>query len=501
MKIDGEKIKIDSKPIVLQLLDDLRAAKYIIHKIKRGSRRRRPKAPFITSTLQQEASRSIRFTARRTMRIAQQLYEGIDLGNNELVGLITYMRTDSTNVSDQSVKEARDVIRDLFGPEFLPKDPPTYRTRAKRAQEAHEAIRPTSTKRTPEDMKDLLSPEQLKLYQLIWKRFIASQMNPAIYDTLTIEVEGIKDTHNYLFRVSASKLRFSGYLEAYEEAKSKLDSSKEVEDLETRMSKLPDLVEGDSVDLIDLFPEQHFTQPPPRYSDASLIRDLEEHGIGRPSTYAPILTTLQQRGYVERKERRLYPTEIGELVNDLIVEHFPEVVDLGFTARLEDRLDQIALGSRPWVEVVRSFYEPFAVELERAKELMPEVKTEPEILDRNCPESGHHLVVRFGRFGKFIGCSDFPTCRYTEPWLEKIGINCPQCDGEIVERRTRKGRIFYGCSNYPECDFTSWKRPLPTPCPNCNGLLITENKNHAACRDCQSIIELQDLTLPEDLLA
>jgi DNA topoisomerase-1 len=501
MRINGEKVDLPSEPIVQDLIMNLKRSDYSIHKIKRGTRKRKPKAPFITSTLQQEASRALRFTARRTMRIAQQLYEGIDLGSDEPVGLITYMRTDSTIVSDQAIAEAREVIQANYGSEFIPKKPPEYRTRAKRAQEAHEAIRPTSAKRTPESLKEFLSPEQIKLYQLIWKRFIASQMKPAIYDTLTIEVVGKNDSNEYLFRVSASKIRFSGYLEVYEESKSKVETVGSVEGLETRMSKLPDLIEGDRVELVDLFPEQHFTQPPPRYSDATLIRALEEHGIGRPSTYAPILTTLRQRGYIERKQRRLYPTEIGELVNDLIVEHFPEVVDLGFTARLEDCLDQIALGNMAWVEVVRSFYEPFSEELERARELMPEVKTEPEKLDRNCPKCGNHLVVRFGRFGKFIGCSDFPTCRYTEPWLEKIGIKCPQCDGDIVERRSRKGRVFYGCSNYPECDFTSWKRPLTTPCPNCQGLLITENKNHAACLDCNTIFEKENLSISEDELA
>jgi len=501
MKIDGEKVNLPSEDTVKDLLGNLRSAKYNISRIKRGTRTRRPSAPFITSTLQQEASRTLRFTARRTMRIAQQLYEGIDMGRDDPIGLITYMRTDSTNVSTQAVNEAREIITSTYGQEYLPKEPPIYRTRAKKAQEAHEAIRPTSAKRTPQKMKEFLSPEQFKVYQLIWKRFVASQMKPALYDTLTIEVSGKNDSRDYLFRVSASKLRFAGFLEVYEESHARGKTSEDLTDLETRMSELPDLVKGDKVDLLELFPEQHFTQPPPRYSDASLIRALEEHGIGRPSTYAPILTTLRQRGYIERRERRLYPTEIGELVNDLIVDHFPEIVDYGFTARLEDRLDQIAEGRRPWVEVIRAFYEPFSEELERAKELMPEVKTELQVLDRTCPESGHPLVVRFGRFGKFIGCSDFPNCRYTEPWLEKIGVKCPQCDGEIVERRSRKGRVFYGCSNYPECDFTSWKRPLPKPCPDCEGLLILENKNHAACMECHSVFEIESISPSEEQVA
>lgn len=490
VQINGDKPSLTSEDQVNTLSQDLIKAAYHVKSIKRGTRRRRPSAPFITSTLQQDASRSMKFTARRTMRIAQQLYEGIDIGTDEPVGLITYMRTDSTNISELAITEAREFILSQYGRAYLPDKPPTYRSRAKRAQEAHEAIRPTSVKRRPADIKSFLTKEQFLLYELIWKRFIASQMNPAIYDTLTIEILGVLEKQVYLFRVSASRLKFLGFLEVYEEHTGDVRKPRESEDFEMTMSQLPDLIQDDKVDLIELFPEQHFTQPPPRYSDATLIRAMEDYGIGRPSTYAPILTTLRQRGYVERQDRRLLPTEIGEVVNDLIVDHFPEIVDLGFTAKMEDDLDQIAEGKQSWVEIVRAFYEPFAEEVERAKENMPEVKTEPEMLDRNCPETGHPLVIRYGRFGKFIGCSDFPNCRYTEPWLEKVGVSCPQCEGEIVERRTRKGRVFYGCSNYPECDFTSWKRPLANPCPECEGVLVVENKSHASCIKCKLHFEL-----------
>jgi DNA topoisomerase-1 len=495
VQIDDGGVNLSSEDEVNELMEALRQASYRVHNIKHGTRRRNPSAPFITSTLQQDASRSLNFTARRTMRIAQQLYEGIDLGTDDPVGLITYMRTDSTNIAEMAIKEAREVILSQFGKAYLPEKPPTYQSRAKRAQEAHEAIRPTSSKRRPEEIKSFLSKEQFALYELIWKRFIASQMKPALYDTISIEILGTLNENIYLFRVSASKLRFAGFLEIYEEHAGESGPTKISDDLEMTMSQLPKLKENDIVELIELFPEQHFTQPPPRYSDATLIRALEDYGIGRPSTYAPILTTLQQRGYIERQGRRLVPTEIGELVNGLIVDHFPEIVDLSFTAKMEDDLDEIAEGNRTWVDVVRAFYEPFAIELENAKENMPEVKAEPEEIDRICPVSGHPLVIRYGRFGKFIGCSDFPNCRYTEPWLEKIGVECPQCGGQIVERRTRKGRVFYGCSNYPECDFTSWKRPISKPCPDCGGLLVLDNKDHASCIECKHNFHLDAISV------
>jgi DNA topoisomerase-1 len=501
VQINNNGVNISSEEQVNCILEDLHKASYRVKTIKHGTRKRNPSAPFITSTLQQDASRSLKYTARRTMRIAQQLYEGIDLGTDDPVGLITYMRTDSTNISEQAIKEARDVIQELYGKEYLPEKPPTYQSRAKRAQEAHEAIRPTSARRKPDEIKSFLTKEQFLLYELIWKRFIASQMKPAIYNTLSIEIIGSLDENLYLFRVSASQLRFAGFLEVYEENAGEAGTTRDSDDLQMTMSQLPKLVENDFVKLLELYPEQHFTQPPSRFSDATLIRALEDYGIGRPSTYAPILTTLQQRGYIDRQGRRIFPTDIGELVNDLIVEHFPEIVDLGFTAKMEDDLDQIAEGSRPWVDVVKAFYEPFAIELEKAKENMPEVKAEPEVLDRNCPDSGHPLVIRYGRFGKFIGCSDFPNCRYTEPWLEKIGVECPQCNGQIVERRTRKGRIFYGCSNYPDCDFTSWKKPISTPCPECGGLLVIDNKNHASCTQCNQNFNLEALSVPGSEMA
>ncbi|MFQ5943510.1 MAG: type I DNA topoisomerase [Anaerolineales bacterium] len=486
-KLDGEDPEIQSQVAADELLADLRGAQFRVGKVKPGTRVRRPPAPFTTSSLQQSASRRLRYSARKTMAIAQQLYEGIDLDSHEPTGLITYMRTDSTQVSKSAQSEARDLIRSQFGEEHLPDEPPRYKTRSRRAQEAHEAVRPTSVNRTPDSIKDFLTKDQHKLYQLIWRRFVASQMKPAEYDTLSIEVLGTSDKHEYLFRVSASTLKFPGFLAVLADRKSK-DPQKTVS-----MDRLPNLAKDEPLELKELFSEQHFTQPPARYSDASLIRALEENGIGRPSTYAPILSTLQRRGYVEREQRRMIPTEIGMTVNDLLVDHFPNIVDLGFTARMEEELDEVAEGDRKWVAVVREFYEPFEVQLERARELMPEVKAEPEPIDRMCPECGNQLVIRHGRYGKFIGCSNFPECRHTEPWLEKIGVLCPLDGGDLVERRTRKGRTFFGCSNYPECEFTSWKRPEPAPCPNCGGLLVHQNRRHLQCLTCENVYEHEEI--------
>ena len=494
-KVDGEDLEVASQLTADELLSDLRGAEYKVGKVKLGSRTRKPPSPFITSSMQQSASRRLRYSARKTMAIAQQLYEGIDLNSHEPSGLITYMRTDSTQVSKSAQAEARQVIRSKFGEEHLPEEPPTYKTRARRAQEAHEAIRPTSIARTPESIKGLLSKDQHKLYQLVWRRFLASQMKPAEYDTLSIEAVGRLEAHEYLFKVNASSLRFPGFLAVLADRKS------EEPEASASLERLPALSKDDPLELKELFPEQHFTQPPARYSDASLIRALEENGIGRPSTYAPILSTLQRRGYVERDKRRMIPTEIGMTVNDLLVDHFPNIVDLGFTARMEQELDEVAEGDRNWVDVVREFYEPFEVQLERARELMPEVKAEPELIDRKCPECDNQLLIRYGRYGKFIGCSNFPECRHTEPWLEKIGVLCPLDGGELAERRTRKGRTFYGCSNYPECEFTSWKRPEPTPCPNCGGLLVHQNRRHLQCLKCENVYEHDEIHLKEADLA
>jgi len=474
------------------LLGDMEAAEYRISKIKRGERKRKPAAPFTTSTLQQEASRRLGFTARRTMALAQQLYEGLDVGEGGATGLITYMRTDSTNVSNMAQNEARQFIGKTYGKDFLPPTPPQYKTRAAGAQEAHEAIRPTSVMRLPEKIKKQLTGDQFRLYQLIWQRFVASQMEAAVYDTVSVEITAKTNLHEYLLRASGSTLRFQGFLVLYEESRDEDKRQEGDEDV-----RIPaGLEEGQRQELVRLIPEQHFTQPPPRYTEASLVQTLEEYGIGRPSTYAPILSTIQERGYVDREAKRLIPTETGMLVNDLLIDHFSEIVDTNFTAHMESGLDEIASGKRDWTHVVGDFYRTFAPKVEKAQAEMPVTKAEPEKIGRQCPKCGHDLVIRWGRYGKFISCSNFPTCRYTEPWLEKIGVTCPEDGGELVQRKTRRGRTFYGCANYPECQFTSWKRPIAPPCPNCGGLLVIANKREAQCLKCEQTFLLEQLNIP-----
>ena len=491
--VDGKEPVLETEEHVQPILADMESGAYAITKIKRGERKRRPSPPFITSTLQQEASRRLGFSARRTMTLAQQLYEGIDVGNGGLVGLITYMRTDSTNISPLAQKETSKFIAQRYGEKFLPAKPNVYRKKSRRAQEAHEAVRPTSVMRQPGSIKAHLTRDQHRLYRLIWQRFVASQMAAAIYDTLAVEVTGKTSQHEYRLRASGSSVRFQGFLIVYEEAKDEDAASAEEEHVRIPAS----IEEGQTQKLLQLIPEQHFTQPPPRYSEASLVRTLEENGIGRPSTYAPILGTIQQRGYVYLESKRLYPTETGLLVNDLLVEHFPDVIEVGFTARMETELDRIASGNEQWTDVIKEFYEPFEKDLKLAEEKIPEMKVEPEPIGRACPKCGHDLVIRWGRYGKFISCSNFPECRYTEPLLHKIGVTCPQDGGEVVERKTRKGRTFYGCSNYPECDFTSWKKPLAKPCPNCSGLLVAVNKNHAQCTQCEEQFSLDQVSVEE----
>jgi DNA topoisomerase-1 len=486
VKIDENDPDLKDEASAKTIVADMEQAVYTIQKIKRGERRRKPSAPFITSSLQQEASRRLGYTAKRTMALAQQLYEGLDVGEGGSTGLITYMRTDSTNLAEQAVAEARQYIQAVYGADFMPPTAPQYKTRAKGAQEAHEAIRPTSVNRNPEKVKEYLSRDQFRLYQLIWQRFLASQMEAAIYDTMSVEINGVSPDngsagHVYGLRASGSTIRFPGFLTLYEDAHD--EDLKTEEDDEVRIP--PGLEEGQRQNLVRVIPEQHFTQPPPRFTEASLVQVLEEYGIGRPSTYAPILSTIQERGYVVRDGKRLIPTETGFLVNDLVVEHFPDIVDMQFTANMEADLDQISTGDARWPDVIRTFYDSFAPEVAKAQAEMPATKTEPEKVGRACPECGHDLVIRWGRFGKFISCSNFPDCRYTEPWLEKIGVKCPEDGGDVVLRKTRKNRVFYGCSNYPTCQFTSWKRPIQTPCPKCGGLMVIANKREVQCTKCE----------------
>ncbi|MFN8448823.1 MAG: type I DNA topoisomerase [Anaerolineae bacterium] len=493
VKIGGKDAHFGSKEEVDPHLKVLQTSSYSVADIKRGERVRKPSAPFTTSTLQQEASRRLGFTAKRTMAVAQQLYEGIDAGVEGSVGLITYMRTDSLSVSPQAHKDARDYIEKRFGKNYVPKRAPIYRTKTKGAQEAHEAIRPTSVMREPDAIKKSLSHDQYRLYNLIWQRFVASQMENAVYNTLRVDINaGPTAAHKpYHFRVSGSTIKFSGFLALYEDS-----HDEDVADDEDEGRILPDMSIGEILDLLGLLPEQHFTQPPPRYTEASLVRTLEEFGIGRPSTYAPTVAVIQDREYVAREDKRLIPTETGKIVNDLLVAHFPEIMDYQFTAKMEDELDDIAESKLEWRPMLHDFYAPFERQLKAARTEISRVNHVEEI-GRACPVCGKPLVIRYGRFGKFIGCSDYPNCRHTEPLVEKLGVSCPVCGaehgGEIIERRTKRGRVFYGCSRYPECEFTSWKKPLPQPCPNCGGLLVEQSRNKAQCTVCKHTYEIDKL--------
>ena len=494
IKLNSKEPELPTEGVIHVVLNDMEMARYVVEKIKRGKRRRGPYAPFITSTLQQQASRKLGFRARKTMMLAQQLYEGVDIGNGGATGLITYMRTDSTRISPVALEEVRGYILKRFGEKFLPAKPIKHRTRAVVAQEAHEAIRPTSILPIPENLKSYLKRDQFRLYQLIWKRFVASQMETAIYSTVSVDVCARSERNNYLLRASGSHLQFSGFLILYEEAQDN-NGKKEKE---KREFKIPEnLTEGQKQKLLQLLPDQHFTQPPPRFTEASLVQILEEYGIGRPSTYAPILSTIYIRGYVERDGKRLIPTETGFLVNDLLIEFFPNVLGVNFTANMEEDLDEVALGKREWTDVLHEFYQSFEPKLVHAQEVMPESKVKPEKTGEICPKCGHDLVIRWGRYGKFISCSNFPECRYTEPLLKKIGVKCPKDGGDIVIRKTRRGRIFYGCENYPKCDFTSWKKPIRNKCPDCGGMLVVKNKNEAQCLTCKKTFSLEKLSLDE----
>lgn len=459
-KINGEDPVLDSEETVIPHLETLEKSLFIVDSVKIGTRQRRPSAPFTTSTLQQEASRRLNFNARRTMQNAQQLYEGIDIGEGKSVGLITYMRTDSLQVSEQAQNEARKYVHTTFGKEYTPKSPPTYKTKSKGAQEAHEAIRPTSVMRTPDMMKQFLSRDQHRMYKLIWERFVSSQMSNAVYDTIRVEIKaGLTENDTpYLFRASGSKIRFAGFLALYEDSKDE-DSTEEND--EGRI--FPELDDNENLDLRKLMPEQHFTQPPPRYTEASLVRTLEEYGIGRPSTYAPTVTIIQSRDYVNKEDKRLVPTDTGKIVSDLLAEYFTDEMDYTFTARMEDQLDEISEGKMDWRPMLGEFYQPFEKRLINARENMPK-QVQEEYVGRMCPTCGTgDLVIKYGRWGKFIGCTNYPECRHTEQYLERKGFLCPECGqehgGEVVERRTRKGRLFYGCSRYPECEFSAWKLP------------------------------------------
>ncbi|MDA8422080.1 MAG: type I DNA topoisomerase [Nitrospiraceae bacterium] len=516
LKKDEEKLKVKNNDEVQKILADLKGATYTVTKVEKKERRRNPVPPFTTSKLQQEGGRKLGFTSKRTMGIAQSLYEGVDIGKEGTVGLITYMRTDSTRVGKEAQDEAREFIAGKYGKDYVPEKPPVYAS-AKSAQEAHEAVRPTSVLREPDAIKQYLEPDQYKLYKLIWNRFVASQMNPAIIDQTSVDVKAV----GYTFRATGSIVKFPGFMAVYMEEKSEDQAPSEEENGE---AVLPPLSEGEVLNLVKLDPKQHFTQPPPRFSEALLVKTLEEKGIGRPSTYAAIISTIQERDYVNKVENKFRPTELGVLVNDLLVSHFPVILDVAFTAKMEEELDKIEEGQMPWVEAVREFYKPFSESLEKAQAEMKDFKAElvptdiscekcgkpmvvkwgrngqflacsgypdckttkpfvrnengvveaapEETTDEKCPKCGSPMMIKRGRFGKFLACSRYPECKYTQGM--STGVLCPEDGGKLVERRSRFGKMFYSCANYPECKFAIWNKPLTRPCPKCGAPFLVE---------------------------
>ncbi len=477
--IDGTKLEINTEQKANTLKERLERAKYTVEKIKTRKVVRQPAPPFITSTLQQEAWYKLRLSAGQTMAIAQELYEGLSLGAGESVGLITYMRTDSTHVARTAIAETRDFIQKKYGEDYLPAHARVFTRQVKGAQEAHEAIRPTHTSRTPDTVKKYLSTNQFRLYQLIWNRMVASQMAPALYDSTTVDIEAKPGNSRevYLFRTTSSLLKFPGFTILYQRDEGKIND-------ESRQS-LPSLDKGDVLKLLQLLAEQRFTQPSPRYTEASLIRMLEERGIGRPSTYAPILANIQEREYVTKTSGVFKPTELGMLVTDLLKQHFPDIVDIEFTARMEDDLDEIADQKKQWVDVVRNFYTPFEKALQNAKEGIERVKIADELTTEVCDKCGKPLAIKIGRFGKFLACTGYPECKFTKRYQIRTGVKCPDCGSELIQRLNKKGKKFYGCSNYPNCTFAASARPLPQPCPKCGGLLTEYRENRARCLKCR----------------
>ncbi len=466
IKAAGEKVEISSKEQMDKVVQALNSLEFKIAEVKKREKKRNPSAPFTTSSLQQEAYRKLNFTARKTMMVAQQLYEGLDLGKNlGTIGLVTYIRTDSTRVSELAVEETKQFIMERYGREYYPEEVRQHQAKGK-IQNAHEAIRPTSVNILPDDIKEFLSKDQYKLYKLIWDRFVASQMSPAVLDTTTIDI----GAGTYLFRANGSVLRFPGFMKVYIEGKDE-DTADESNAL------LPDMPQGTVLGVQDLEPKQHFTEPPARYTEATLVRKMEEAGIGRPSTYAPTIETIQARGYVVREQRHLFPTELGEIVVDLLKRHFQEIIDVEFTAGMEESLDHIEEGELNWKNVIQNFYTPFKEVLDKAEEEIGEIEIEDEVTDQVCEMCGRFMVKKIGRFGKFLACPGFPECRNTKPLLEEIGVACPKCQAPIVARRSKKGRKFFGCSRYPDCDYLSWERPAGKNCPDCSQpLVIKPNK-------------------------
>ncbi len=477
--IGGTKLDIHRQEEATEISQKLELANYSVIGVNTKKVARQPAPPFITSTLQQEAWRKLHFPAKLTMAVAQQLYEGLNIGDEGSVGLITYMRTDSTRVASSAIAETREFIGDKYGPQFIPPHTRFFK-KVKGAQEAHEAIRPTKIRREPSVIKSHLTPAQFKLYQLIWQRMVASQMSAALFDNTTVDIQAeCPDARaDYLLKTSTSVITFPGFITLYTEGKDEAEEGK-------KSSPPPHLEKGDELKLLGLFPEQHFTQPPPRFTEATLIKMLEQQGIGRPSTYAPILSTIQDRDYVTKAKGSFQPTELGFVVSDLLSQYFPDIVDIGFTAHMEEELDEVANKNKDWVKVVQDFYTPFEQNLQDASTLIEKVKLADELTEETCPQCGKLLAIKMGRYGKFLACSGYPECKYTKPFQIKTGAKCPECGHELVERISKKKRTFYGCSNYPDCRFATSFKPLPQPCPQCGGLLTLYRGKGAKCTKCE----------------
>ena len=457
--LDGQKASIANADEAARAVERIQSTAFTVTGVKKGEKRKMPAAPFTTSSLQQEASRTLGFTTAKTMQVVQQLYEGIDLEGEGTQGIVTYIRTDSVRISDEALSALREYSPERFGKDYLPDMPNEYKGR-KNAQDAHEAIRPTDVRRTPEKIKASLTKEQYNLYRLIYNRFLASQMMPALYETQTLDITG----GGVGLRFYGEHKKFAGFTSVYEEG-----TDDEVASSETT---LPQLKEGDAVTVEDVESEQHFTQPPSRYTEASLVRALEEKGIGRPSTYAPTITTIISRGYVSREKKRLYPTELGRMVTSMMEEYFADIVDTEFTAELEDKLDAVEEGKIAWKQILREFYPPFEKTLEVAEREIEKVEVKDEPSDVPCDKCGAMMVYKMGRFGRFLACPNFPDCRNTKPILNYIAAPCPKCGARLMEKTSKKNRKFYGCERYPECDFVSWEMPVTDKCPQCGGYMV-----------------------------
>ena len=457
-----EKMELANEADTNAVLKGIKGKDFAVTEVKTGSRQKKPVAPFTTSTMQQEASKHLNMATQKTMMIAQQLYEGVNVKGEGTVGLVSYIRTDSFRISDEAYAAAVDYIKTSYGEEFVNPERVVYKSKGK-TQDAHEAIRPTDVNRTPDSIKESLSKDQYRLYKLIWERFVASQMSPAQYDTLSVKLM----SGDYSFRASGSRLRFAGFLEVYNKG--------EEEDEKV----IPKLTEGDKLKAKELLPEQHFTQPPARFTDASLIKTLEEIGVGRPSTYAPTLTTIQARHYVTKEAKNLFPTELGEMVNEIMKGYFPDIVDIDFTANMEDRLDDVEMGKEEWKQILRDFYPDFKESVDSAAEKLEKIEIKDEESDVICEKCGRNMVIKYGRYGKFLACPGFPDCQNAKPYFEEAGVNCPECGGKVLIKKTKKGRVYYGCENNPdECSFMSWNKPTGEKCPNCGSPLEEKGRKN-----------------------